>query len=280
MLIIQKGNTKECNAVRYYALMNSKPITAISSFSSLSETERFKLISSSELVCGSIQFIKDAVESIGGNLPEPDYYPDVLFNDLHRSVWSCTSKDAREMVRHDPLFIKSKEWKKLTGRVFTEKDLVELGEMHPDEMVYCAIPVNFIAEWRVYVNNGRIVGIGRYDDNKDEGIFLDLNVVNEAIQKLNKRDLEMVGSCFRGVEHLSNPGGLPKSSITRSAYCFDWGLLDTGETALVENGDAWAVGLYENVDPILYTEMLINRWGQIRDLALYHYYRKERKNAS
>lgn len=51
-------------------------------------------------------------------------------------------------------------------------------------------------------------------------------------------------------------------------FALDVGVLATGQTALVEVNDAWAIGLYENaLSPSEYYRFLISRWDSIRSRA-------------
>ena len=43
---------------------------------------------------------------------------------------------------------------------------------------------------------------------------------------------------------------------------FDFGLLTSGETALVEWNDAFALGSYD-LDPQLYTDLILTRWEEL-----------------
>lgn len=46
------------------------------------------------------------------------------------------------------------------------------------------------------------------------------------------------------------------------AYCLDVGVLETGETALVEVNDAFSVGMYEGMEAC-YPELLVTRWNEL-----------------
>lgn len=47
------------------------------------------------------------------------------------------------------------------------------------------------------------------------------------------------------------------------SYAIDFGVLTTGETALIEVNDAFAIGAYDNVPGDLYLMMLKARWNQL-----------------
>lgn len=47
-----------------------------------------------------------------------------------------------------------------------------------------------------------------------------------------------------------------------SAYCLDVGILDTGETALIEINDAFSCGSY-SMSSETYSKLLITRWNEL-----------------
>ena len=47
------------------------------------------------------------------------------------------------------------------------------------------------------------------------------------------------------------------------AYCIDVGILDNGETALIEINDAFSIGKYSMSNEV-YAELLITRWNEIK----------------
>jgi hypothetical protein len=48
------------------------------------------------------------------------------------------------------------------------------------------------------------------------------------------------------------------------AYALDVGVLDTGETMVVECNDFWALGTY-GLDPLLYTRLAAMRWREMTE---------------
>jgi hypothetical protein len=55
------------------------------------------------------------------------------------------------------------------------------------------------------------------------------------------------------------------------AYCLDVGVLDTGETALVEMNDAFSIGMYEGMEAC-YPDLLTTRWQELTFKAIKPYF--------
>ena len=190
-------------------------------------------LQSATLVQGSVESIIAALKRLGQPVPEPVYYPFSLHPYLGRPVWS--TQYGKLSNADFPLFVKSHAWKKLTGAVQTS-----YNSNIPDTLqVWCSTPVNFVAEWRVYVQGGKIIHAARYDDNADDlPMSLNWETVVKAIHRLDS-------------EH------------PRASYAFDWGLTEDGQTLLIENNDAWAIGAYGDISPMAYSEFLIARWKEV-----------------
>ncbi|MDY6900666.1 MAG: ATP-grasp domain-containing protein [Cyanobacteriota bacterium] len=96
--------------------------------------------------------------------------------------------------------------------------------------------VSWVSEYRVYVVNSEIRSIDFY--NGDNSIFIDVNKVKQAIKSLDN-----TGESYAG-------------------YAIDFGVLDSGETALVEMNDGFAVGAY-SIDRKNYTDLILARWEEL-----------------
>lgn len=48
-----------------------------------------------------------------------------------------------------------------------------------------------------------------------------------------------------------------------SAYAIDFGVLDTGETALIVVNDGFSVGAYDDVDAGTYWDVIAMRWQEL-----------------
>lgn len=195
------------------------------------------------LVVGSVEFVVQALRS--AKVPEPVNlsYVEQIQRFLRRKISTSTINALQGRS-----FVKPLKTKAFTGFVYdscampqaySEADRESLREMlllPGDTRVWTSEVVEFLCEWRYYVNAEQIVGRGRYDDRSDDAPAPDESVVNECISAMG----------------LAHP------------YTLDFGVLRTGQTALVEANDAWSIGLYENaLTPRQYLQFLADRWASI-----------------
>lgn len=108
--------------------------------------------------------------------------------------------------------------------------------MSRQEKLLCSEVVSWLSEYRVYVVHSEIRSIDHYDGNAN--IPLDIEKVHCAI-----KTLENAGEFYAG-------------------YAIDFGVLDSGETALVEMNDGFAIGAYK-INRKDYTDMILARWEEL-----------------
>lgn len=199
-----------------------------------------------DFVAGGLQVTLPALKQLGVDDYRHDDYPASLSKYLYRNVWQSSLKRIREKVEEDgeiaPVFIKPlRSVKRFTGRVVgTMDDLAPLGNVGGSVEIYCSEPVRWVSEYRVPVIRGEARGCCWYDG--DRGAAVDMGVVGQMA-----RDYAEAGA----------PG----------AYCLDVGVLETGETALVEVNDAFSVGMYEGMEAC-YPELLVTRWNELTTIIL------------
>ena len=200
------------------------------------------------LPVGSVEFVREAMRLAGIAEPEPMSYPVELDHLLRRRLDLTTVERVRGTK-----FVKPVRTKLFTGFVwhsgadgatYSEHDreqLVAVRALAPTTQLWAADPVKFLCEWRYYVCQGKVIGAARYDpDGDDNAPAPDGAVLQEAIQRLSD------------------------STAAPAAYGLDLGVLSTGETALVEVNDAWALGLYgRSLDSKDYLQLLTTRWRQV-----------------
>ncbi|MCP1674520.1 hypothetical protein J2T57_001622 [Natronocella acetinitrilica] len=199
------------------------------------------------LVVGGVATLVTVLERLGVTAPEPDYYPSALRNKLGRQVEKTTLGEAIQRAKKTRVFVKSHDWKVLTGCVIkgsTPEDGAGASLLvRPAEMpVWVAESVRFVAEYRVYVLGGEILAACVYEGD---------DALDDAPPVI----------CMRTVEDAV--AALAEAGDTRAGYAFDWGLLATGETVLVENNDGWAIGKYPGITDADYTALLHARWAQL-----------------
>ncbi|CAH7167061.1 ATP-grasp domain-containing protein [Vibrio alginolyticus] len=187
-----------------------------------------------ELVVGSIQSVGVALEKMGRQLPAPNYYPDILTDYLERKVW-VTDTTGLTLCQW-PVFVKPTDWKSFDGRVVSSSN--DLKDIPTQKLLHVSDVVTFIAEYRVYVVNGEIVEVSRYDSSDNEAA-LDKRRVGVAVQLL-KLDPE-----------------------SPTSFAIDFGVTDDGRTLLVELNDGFSIGAYGKLKAKDYYDLLKSRWNEM-----------------
>jgi hypothetical protein len=189
---------------------------------------------------GSVEFVVAVMRARGIDVPPHISYPEELrsFHFLKRKLVEGVFSE----VSDQNLFIKPRhEIKGFTGSIL--RDLDPSLHISDDYPVWISDPVKFVSEWRYYILRGKIVGRGRYDDGDENAPMPDLDLVQDAIN-----------ACMTG---------------TLPAGCaMDFGVLDTGATALIEVNDGWAIGYYKDGDGngcshVDYARLLNARWREL-----------------
>lgn len=211
-------------------------------FYSEKEIHRRKLpLNLSTLVVGDMPCMFGAMRQLELEIPVSNPYPHALMNYMHRSVWIDTLGRLEHRLLEgsmDPIFAKPKsQHKKFTGRVFASADDLYFvyGATRKLELI-CSEVVKWVSEYRVYVVDSEIRKICHYDG--DPEVLPSKSVIEAAID-----DLYSAGEAYAG-------------------FGIDFGVLSTGETALIEMNDGFALGAYD-VSSNDYGEMVWNRWAEI-----------------
>lgn len=199
------------------------------------------------LPIGSVDFMRNAMDLSGITEPANISYPSPLRGYLRRDV---KQRRAGNVLGH--WFIKPLTTKTFTGFVFDTLSNPDNLDFHdraqynaflalsPETPVWISEPVVWLSEYRYYISHGKVLGRGRYDDGEDETPAPDISVVIEMVDAY---------SCTEDAP---------------TAYSIDVGVLKTGETALIECNDAWALGYYQGtLSHRDYIEMLWTRWKQL-----------------
>ncbi|MFP3637771.1 ATP-grasp domain-containing protein [Paraburkholderia sp. SIMBA_054] len=205
------------------------------------ERSKFKL-QSDMLAVGSVRFVKHALRQLGRDLPEHTPYPPIIADLLYREVWKERSlRDARALLEQGRrLFIKPAEgWKRFTGFVAEFTDDYRFNGASSSSAVWVSTPVRFVSEWRAYVARGDVLDLRFADHGGDRNVTPNTAVIHNAVARL------MTGP--------EAPAGLVA----------DFGVLDSGETALIEVNDGFSFGAYDGVPAEVYWEVMLSRWLQI-----------------
>lgn len=196
-------------------------------------------LDSHSFICGDMDSMHGAMKQLGIEPPMPDDFPEALKPFFHRRVWRGSISELESALENGrELFAKPAGRRKLfTGRVFSHPhELYALSHISHREPLWCSEVVDWRSEHRVYVIEGSIVSIDHYAG--DASVRLDETVIREALKA-----------------HLS-------SGTAPAAYGIDFGVLSTGETALVEANDGYALGAYQ-IGSADYSKLLYVRWAQL-----------------
>jgi len=201
---------------------------------------------------GSVEFCREAMKVVGIREPYINSYPNISWIPYYRIISKLPVSVVLDLVT-DKKFIKPTKVKRFNGFVYDRKiPVMELDDytkeqvkvlltLPDNEEIWLSDVVDFLSEFRYYIDNGEIVGFARYDDSEEEGDHLipDLTVVKNFASKLSK----------------SHP------------YVLDFGVLSSGETALVEYNAFYAIGLYPDaITAKKYLELLVKYWDHIRSI--------------
>lgn len=189
-----------------------------------------------DVVAGSVKFVRAALTSHGLTPPTQNPYPVELAPWLHRRVWRVASL-GKALNLEGPVFIRpANRWKVFTGFVADSPNPAQVHGVSRHEPVWCAEVVRFVSEWRAYVARGvvRFVGFAKFGGDRSR--TPDHDVIRAAVKA-----------------YASAPSG----------YAIDFGVLDTGETALVEANDGFSVGAYDDVPAKDYWDMIATRWIEL-----------------
>lgn len=192
-------------------------------------------IEEENIFLGSIQYIRAALNKLNYAVPEPLDYPLVLRGFLGREVWEARIDDIAADSNQWNVFVKPKGvFKKFTGRVIkSTADLVGCGDAGENAPVWVSEVVQFVAEWRVFIRYGQVLGVKQYKGNWRAQFHY--KVIENAI-----------------AAYTDAPAG----------YALDFGLTRDGEMLLVEASDGFALGSY-GLFYIDYAKLLATRWAQV-----------------
>ncbi len=196
------------------------------------------------LVAGDIPVVYGALKQIGVEPPATNDYPASLEPFLRRRMWRSTVGRARDLLYgcgSQPFFAKPADrMKRFTGRVFeSPEDARAIASVSGGTAVVCSEVVEWVSEHRVYVVKGEIVGMRHYSG--DPTARLDGDSVRTAVALFTE------------------------SGDAPAGYGIDFGLLASGETALVEVNDGFSLGSY-GLASGLYMDLIVARWEELMSL--------------
>lgn len=204
------------------------------------EALRTAPLSAETVVVGGVDTVRDALARLGV-APQHITLPLSLRRFAYRRIWESTVAELLESSAF-PVFVKPLlDDKTFTGRVVTSCDDFEsLILSRPDQPtlpddfpLLCQEPVHFLSEWRCFVIRGAVVGTSHYRGDP-----------------LNFPDPATITACLAA--YTDAPAG----------FSADFGVLESGETALVEINDGYALG-HGGLIGRAYAELLRSRWEEL-----------------
>ncbi|PZR31902.1 MAG: DUF4343 domain-containing protein [Azospira oryzae] len=206
----------------------------------LSEVEDINALDQIEkdnIFLGSIQFIHSALAKLGKQIPEPLDYPNSLHRFLGRQIGISTMDEIANDSTKWNVFVKPKGVsKKFTGRLIKgTKDLIGCGDINSNTPVWISEPVDFVAEWRVFIRYKTVLGVRSYKG--DWRAQFNYKIIEEAVESYEDQ-----------------PAG----------YALDFGLTKDNRLLLVEANDGYSLGNY-GLFYVDYAKLLAARWAELSD---------------
>ena len=237
----EKGNGKlgrEETILREEFLRRGLPVTLFTR----KRIERRQLpLTPQTFIAGDIDAVHGALSQLKIEWPLPEDYPESLKPWLHRRVWRWTLGDLERSILEGSgleIFAKPADRRKaFVGNVFSSiNGFREIGSVSRRQDVWCSEVVEWRSEYRVYAIGRRILSVDRYWG--DAAVLPDLERIRQA------------------VDTYVTSGEAP------AAFALDFGVLGTGETALVEANDAYSLGAYQ-IGGADYADVLLARWEEL-----------------
>jgi hypothetical protein len=188
-----------------------------------------------DIVVSHIDHVEGALRALGCTVPPALDYPEELRPFLGRRMWQSTINEVAADPSQWPVFVKPMlARKKFTGVLVRHfRDLLGCGDQAENTPVWCAEPVNFVAEWRCFVRYGEVVAAQFY--RGDWRAHFDPAVVEAAV------------AAYHTAPH---------------AYALDIGLTNRGATLVIEVNEGYSVGSY-GLPPLRYAKFLSARWAEL-----------------
>lgn len=200
-------------------------------------------VTADTVVVGEIATTKHALREAGYEPPETVGVPERLLPLLKRATWTSTLGEVQQLFNggeeeslHRPLFIKPRDTlKTFTGHVISNMgDLLTTAYLPAEMPVIVQEAVDFVSEWRCFVQEGRIIHMARY--HGAPLMFPDISVAMEA--------MDLWGA------------------DAPIAYSVDIGVIHDQGTALVELNDGFSLGCY-GMDGLTYSHFVEARWKEM-----------------
>jgi len=236
---VQKGPDGQIlNQGCYTAYYGAKALGITTKFYSSADEYRGLCMNNSEkphLCVGGINTLRTIIEYRRLQQPEVHSPHEHLPEYLGRNVFETTLGEVRAFKTIMPIFIKPLiEDKTFTGYVVRSNvDLIKLRTLPDNFRLLASEVVNFVSEWRIFINRYAIVNAKNYAGNYR--IMPEFELIEYAVNDYKAQ---------------------------KAAYSLDFGITDKGETMLIEINDAFGIAPY-GLEPVAYLKLLTERWEEI-----------------
>ena len=230
MIYIQKKDDSniahhfDCSCAMYGAIEQDLPYKLIS----YDEIEKYSNLIKTNLFVGSTEFMSKVFSFMNKSPKVP--------KNSNRSCRILTLKQAKEFSKERSIFIKPTKIKLFTGFVLDQYsyNCINILPDNTEVMVYDPFIESISSEWRLYINNNKIVDARNYAG--DFMITPDWNYAKQVLEE--------------------NRSNFPIS------YTIDIGILKSGKNEVIEFNDMWAIGNY-GIPNDLYIRLLKDRYWEI-----------------
>ena len=192
-------------------------------------------------VFAGVTVFRRIIDKMGVNYPPFDCYPDVLKPYYGRNIHRSTLGVEKERFHKDGIrvFVKPVLPKQFNGHVWESLlNLIPLAKVPDDAEVWVCEPVNIKSEFRVYVNDGEVLGVKHYYGDWD--VIPQRRFIEEVVKQYKPSPIAY------GIDI-----GVTKPN-PRLGYC----------DIVIEANDGCNLGNY-GLDSIHYGEMIVSRWFEI-----------------
>ena len=209
-------------------------------FFEAAQVENLPLTPRTPVVAG-IPVVHRALQCLGCEIPALEPIPPEVKTYAGRDFGLCTLGEARRKFADEcgPLFIKppAGQAKVFNGHVIAEfRDLIQTSQMPDKQIVWWSQAVEFVGEFRGFVNRGELVGFRHYKG--DFRVAFDFDVVESALHAWKSKPI---------------------------GCSMDWGVTKDGRTLLIEVNEGYSLGCY-GLASHLYALLLIDRWLEMTQL--------------
>ena len=190
-------------------------------------------------VFAGVTIFRKVIDKLGIDYPPFDCYPEILKPYYGRTITRSTLGEERRKynIEPKPVFVKPVLPKQFVGHVWNSIiNLIPIANIPDEAEVWVCEPINIVSEFRVYVQEGDILGVKHYYG--EWNIVPDENFIKGVIKKYKPCPI---------------------------AYGIDFGVIKRNryfETIVMEVNDGCNLGNY-GLDYIHYGEMIVSRWFEI-----------------